>query len=98
MAEKTKEKVERGAATTPQQDLNGHLDDDGRVDYCLPMNLLTNDEFMEACVNGKVYQIKCGENVRIPKELAEVLDNAIEQKKKIEAMVKEREMHSVEIV
>ena len=71
--------------------------EDNRVDYCLPMNLLTNDDTMEACVNGKVYQIRCGETVRIPKELAKVLDNAIAQKKKVDAMIKAREKKTVEI-
>lgn len=69
-----------------------------RVSYMLPMNVLSESDTVEACVNGKVYQIRCGEQVMIPKSLAEVLDHAVEQTKKVNKMMKEREQRSMEIV
>ena len=70
---------------------------DDRVSYVLPMNVLGNQEVVEACLNGKVYQITCGEPVKVPKALAEVLDNAIKQRRKVNKMIKEREKKSQQI-
>lgn len=71
--------------------------DDGRVDYLLPMHILGDEEVVEACLNGKVYQVRCGETVRIPKGLAELLDHSIAQTKKVNALKRERENGAREI-
>lgn len=55
--------------------------DDGMVEIELykDNDKYKNDVFV--CVNGKSMQIKRGERVNIPKEFAEVLDNAEAQRK-----------------
>ena len=57
------------------------VEDDGMVEIELykDNDKYKNDVFV--CVNGKSMQIKRGERVRVPKEFAEVLDNAEAQRK-----------------
>ena len=64
-----------------QPEVTAPVEDDGMVEIELykDNDKYKNDVFV--CVNGKSMQIKRGERVRIPKEFAEVLDNAEAQRK-----------------
>lgn len=68
-------------AENKKDDLAVATNDDGMVEIEL---MKDNDKYKDdvtVIVNGKVYQIKRGENVKVPKAVAEVLDNAAEQRK-----------------
>ena len=47
----------------------------------------TESTHHEVCVNGKIYQVKYDEPVEVPKGVADVIKNAIEQKKKVKALI-----------
>lgn len=56
------------------------IEDDGMVEIELYRD---NDKYkndVTVIVNGKVYQVKRGEKVKVPKAVAEVLDNAKAQR------------------
>lgn len=68
-------------AENKKDDLAVATNDDGMVEIEL---MKDNDKYKDdvtVIVNGKVYQIKRGENVKVPKAVAEVLDNAKAQRK-----------------
>ena len=70
---------------------------DGRVEVFVPTHLLTEEDYVEVGYNGRMYQVMCGVSVRVPKGVAEILENSIAQKKKVEAMKKKRSSKSVEL-
>lgn len=56
----------------------------------VPRFLFTSDTestHHEVCVNGKIYQVKYDEPVKVTKTVADVIKNAAEQKKKVKALV-----------
>ena len=59
------------------------------VSYTIPLNLLTDDTHHTVIHKGKPYQIECGVEVEIPAYIAEILDNAITQKRAANALVRE---------
>lgn len=64
--------------------------DDGKVSVVVPRFLFTSDTestHHEVCVNGKIYQVKYDEPVKVPNSVADVINNAIEQKKKVKMLV-----------
>lgn len=93
--ETTEGTAEETAENTPKAEAKPK--DDGRVDYFLPRNLLTNEDHMEVVYNGKVCQVACGEKVRVLKGVAKILDDAIEQHTKVEKMKRDREKNTPEI-
>jgi len=64
----------------PTEGAQAPIVDDGMVEIELYRD---NDKYnndVTVIVNGKVYQIKRGEKVKVPKAVAEVLDNAKAQR------------------
>ena len=64
---------------------------DDRVEVVLPRFVFTGDtenDHHEVCVNGKIYQLQYDVPVKVPKMVAEVVMNAIEQRKKAQALVR----------
>ena len=57
----------------------------GKVVVELRAPLKGEEKFITASVNGKVWKIKKGVAVEIPRELAEVLNNAEEEAKKADS-------------
>ena len=68
--------------TTPEEGTKkaNSQKDDGRVDYVLPRNILSNEKHQTVILNGRIYQVEAGRRVRIPKGVAEILDHALEQR------------------
>lgn len=61
-----------------------------RVTVVIPRYLFTSDpivEHHEVCLNGKIYQVKYDEPVEVPKGVADVINNAIAQKKKVQGII-----------
>ena len=61
-----------------------------RVTVVIPRYLFTSDpmvEHHEVCLNGKIYQVKYDEPVEVPKGVADVINNAIAQKKKVQGLI-----------
>lgn len=56
------------------------------VPYFLPKNILSNEEHQTVILNGKIYQVKAGVRVEVPKGVAEILDHALEQYEVAEAL------------
>ena len=59
------------------------------VPYTIPLNLLTDDTHHTVIHKGKTYQIECGVEVEIPLYIAEILDNAIKQRRAANALARE---------
>lgn len=51
-----------------------------RVPYVLPRNILSDSKHHTVNLNGVNYQIQTGVTVMVPKGVAEILDNALEQR------------------
>lgn len=66
--------------------------DDGYEDILVPKNYLTGpeDEHVPVVLNGKIYQVKLGETVRVPKGVAGILKNAMAQKSSVTKLIKNR--------
>ena len=77
-AEKLKEQEQASASSVTEEE--------ERVEYVLPKNLLSTDKHYPVILNGKIYQVECGKRVTVPKGVAEILDNAIAQKEKAEEL------------
>lgn len=76
-----KSKEDNAMAENKKGDLAAATNDDGMVEIEL---MKDNDKYKDdvtVIVNGKAYQIKRGEKVKVPKAVAEVLDNAKAQRK-----------------
>lgn len=68
-------------AENKKDDITVATNDDGMVEIEL---MKDNDKYKDdvtVIVNGTAYQIKRGEKVKVPKAVAEVLDNAKAQRK-----------------
>lgn len=62
-----------------------------RKTVVMPRYLFTSDpdsEHHEVCYNGRIYQVKYDEPVSVPLAVAEVIENAIAQKKKVKSLIK----------
>ncbi len=62
-----------------------------RKTVVMPRYLFTSDPDSEhhvVCYRGKNYQVKYDEPVSVPLAVAEVIENAIAQKKKVKALIK----------
>ena len=62
-----------------------------RKTVVMPRYLFTSDpdsEHHEVCYSGRIYQVKYDEPVSVPLAVAEVIENAIAQKKKVKALIK----------
>ncbi len=77
-AEAAKEALEQanksGEAETPEQ-----LEEE-RVPYILPRNILSDAKHHTVNLNGVNYQVQVGVQVMVPKGVAEILNNALEQR------------------
>ena len=60
------------------------------VEVTVPIGFITGpeDEHLVVCLNGKNYQVKVGEPVMVPKGVKEVIDNALAQRRKVNALKK----------
>lgn len=56
------------------------------VPYFLPKNILSSEEHQTVILNGKIYQVKAGVRVEVPRGVAEILDHALEQYEAAEAL------------
>lgn len=64
---------------------------DDRVEVVLPRFIFTQDTestHHEVCANGKIYQLQYDVPVMVPPMVAEIVKNAIEQRKKAKELVK----------
>ena len=91
------EPAEKTAVTGDIPTVAAPAPDDGKVGVFVPSHLLTEEDYVEVGYNGRMYQVMCGVSVRVPKGVAEVLENSIAQKKKVEALKKKRSSKSVEL-
>lgn len=65
------------------------LVDDGYVTYCLPyLPGVKPGEYQTVTINGKNYQVKYGEPVRMPSGVAEVLQQMVKSRTRIEDKIK----------
>lgn len=65
--------------------------DDGKVTVVMPRFLFTSDVDVthhEICYMGKIYQVQYDEPVRVIAPVADIINNAIEQKKKVRGLIK----------
>ena len=90
-AEQKEELLEEGTSVDVQKKESSKTEDDGRVDYILPKNVLGDGEVVDCCLNGAIFRVKCGETVRITPAQKEVLNNAIAQRAKVEALRKKKQ-------
>lgn len=62
----------------------------GYVEVTVPIGFITGpeDEHLIVCLNGKNYQVKVGEPVAVPKGVKEIIDNAMAQRRKVNALKK----------
>ena len=52
--------------------------DDGYVEYCLPfLPGVKPGDYQTVTINGKNYQVKYGENIRMPKGVADILKEMV---------------------
>lgn len=82
--------AEAEAPELTESDVAEAKKDNGKVLVTVPRFLFTSDTestHHEVCVNGKIYQVKYDEPVEVPKIVAGVIKNAIEQKEKVKALV-----------
>lgn len=63
--------------------------DDGKVDYVVPMNVFGDGDYVTVGLNGVNYQIEVGVQVRVPKGVKVILDEAIKRKKIASGKAKE---------
>lgn len=71
--------------------------DDGKVDFYAFKDSDKYSSDITVGINGKFYKIKRGQHVRIPKAVAEVLENSMEQDARTATLIdqKEREYERV---
>lgn len=76
-------------ASAPKKEAKGK---EGYEDILVPKNFLTgpDDEHIPVVLNGKIYQVKLGETVSVPKGVAGILKNAMAQKANVDKLIKKR--------
>lgn len=76
MAEETKGIMQN---TEEQNKAKGKVEK--KIAYMIPLNVLSDDTHHTVIYKGKPYQIECGVEVMVPTYIAEILDNALKQRK-----------------
>ena len=67
------------------------VEDDKRVTVVMPKYLFSVDaetEHHEVCYKGRIYQVQYDTPVRVPAPVADIINNAIAQAKKVIALLK----------
>ena len=71
-----------------------------RAEVVVPKYLFTTDpdeEHHVVCANGRVYQVKYDEAVMVPPIVADIINNAIAQKKKVRSLIRSMSGRAKEI-
>ena len=78
-AEAAKEALNQAQAVT-ETSTEAEPEPEERVPYVLPRNVLSDAKHHTVNLNGVNYQVQVGVQVMVPKGVAEILDNALEQR------------------
>ena len=85
------ESAENMEATEPAETAEAvEVEKEGYVEVTVPIGFITGpeDEHLIVCLNGKNYQVKVGEPVAVPNGVKEIIDHALEQRRKVNALKK----------
>ncbi len=94
MAKKEETKVEKiseeGVGEAEEVVAEASKKQNNRVMVVIPRYLFTTDanvEHHEICLNGRIFQVKYDEPVEVPKGVADIINNSIAQKKKVQGLI-----------